>query len=207
MPPPVGLEIVPPSPVARDTLPQMLNGGRAQAVNVISPTRRWWALWLAWSWKLADRMPLLKRTLRRLEFIHVAHWSLVSRVPARAGRRRSRRLPHPYLIFHSNYNDDLGAYLDAFALIVPWRMRLMWHGIYGFPGPRVVDRFVSFVHGHVTPTAHYYCAYPDGSARMIAAALALSDNHWRLREQASALTDEQFAVEWERFVKDNQLLM
>jgi hypothetical protein len=185
----------------------MSNRGRVQAVNVISPTRRWWALWLVTSWKLADRMPLLKRTLRRLAFIHVAHWSVVWRVSGGAGGNRSRRLPHPYLIFHSNYNDDLVAYLDAFALIVPWRMRLMWHGVYRFPGPGVVDRFVSFVRGHVTRTAHYYCAYPEGSARMIAAALELSDRHWRFREEASTLTDEQFAVAWERFVADNELLM
>jgi hypothetical protein len=185
----------------------MASCGRAQAVNVISPTRRWWALWLRASWKLADRMPLLKRTLRRLEFIHVAHWSIVSRIPAAAGRVGARRLPHPYLIFQSNYNDDLVAYLDAFALIVPWRMRLMWHGIYRFPGPRVVDRFVAFVLGHATGTAHYYCAYPDGSARTIGAALELSDRHWSFRERASTLTDQQFADEWNRFVADNQLLI
>jgi hypothetical protein len=185
----------------------MSTRGRAQPVNVISPTRRWWALWLTVSWKLADRMPLLKRTLIRLEFIHVAHWSIVSRVPAHGRRGHSRSLPHPYLIFHSNFNDDLVAYLDAFALIVPWRMRLMWHGIYRFPGPRIVDRFVSFVSEHVTETGHYYCAYPDGSARMIGAALELSERHWRFRERASALTDEQFALEWDRFVADNQLSM
>ena len=185
----------------------MATRGRAQAVNVISPMRRWWALWLTLSWKAADRMPLVKRTLRQLEFIHVAHWSIVSRVPAGSGRGRSRPLPYPYLIFHSNFNDDLVAYLDAFALIVPWRMRMMWHGIYGFPGPRIVDRFVSFVSDHVTPTSHYYCAYPEGSARMISAALELSDDHWRFRERASTLSDEQFALEWQRFVADNQLSM
>ena len=108
--------------------------GRAQAVVVISPARRWWAWWLRLSWPLADRNPLIKRTLVRLAFIHVAHWALVDKVPARDTGAGTRRLPHPYLLFQSNFNDNLAAYIDAFALIVPWRMRLMWHGAYGFPG-------------------------------------------------------------------------
>ncbi len=181
--------------------------GRAQAVVVISPVRRWWALWLKLSWPSADRLPLLKRTLVRLAFIHVAHWSLVERVPASAGRAASRRLPHPYILFQSNFNDDLAAYIDAFALIVPWRMRLMWHGIYGFPGPAAVDRFLSFVLGSATPVQHYYCAYPDGSARMIGAALELRDRHLAFERQSAGLDDDAFTAAWNGFVQDNQRLL
>lgn len=174
--------------------------GRAQAVTVISPVRRWWARWLRLSWPGADRMWLLKRPLVRLSFIHVAHWSLVTRVPG-------RRLPHPYLIFHSNFNDDLAAYIDAFALIAPWRMRLMWHGIYRFPGPRIVDRFLAFVEAHATPVQHYYCAYPQGSARMISQALELSERHRVFVDAAAGMTECEFAAAWEVFVDQNQLLL
>ncbi|MGB0095979.1 MAG: hypothetical protein WBP81_26005 [Solirubrobacteraceae bacterium] len=177
--------------------------GRAQAVTVISPVRRWWAAWLLLSWPGADRIPLIKRPLVQLSFIHVAHWALLTRVPRRGGRR----LPHPYLIFHSNFNDDLAAYIDAFALIVPWRMRLMWHGIYGFPGPRMVDRFLSFVQAHAMPVQHYYCAYPHGSARMITQALELSDRHRQFADAAAGLTENEFAAAWEQFVHENQLLL
>lgn len=181
--------------------------GRAQAVVVISPARRWWALWLRISWPLADRMSLLKRTLVRLAFIHVAHWSLVDKVPAAGPRRGDHRLPHPYLLFQSNFNDDLAAYIDAFALIVPWRMRLMWHGVYGFPGPAVVDRFLDFVLANATPVQHYYCAYPDGSARMIADALELSEHHRSFAQASEGLDDAEFAAAWGRFVQDNQGLL
>jgi hypothetical protein len=184
----------------------MQRAGRAQAVVVISPIRRWWATWLRLSWPSADRMALVKAPLVKLAFIHVAHWSLVDRIPEPDGRG-ARRLPHPYIIFHSNYNDDLAAYIDAFALIVPWRMRLMWHGIYGFPGPRIVDRFLEFVQTRSTEVQHYYSAYPDGSARSIAQALELSERHAELRDLAPTLTDAEFAVAWERFVADNQLLL
>jgi hypothetical protein len=181
--------------------------GRAQAVVVVSPVRRWWAWWLRFSWPTADPNPLLKRTLVRLAFIHVAHWALVDRVPARGSRSGARRLPHPYLLFQSNFNDDLAAYIDAFALIVPWRMRLMWHGAYGFPGPAVVDRFLQYVLQNATPVQHYYCAYPDGSSRMIGQALELQQRHGSFSESVQGLGDAEFLASWERFVQDNQLLL
>ena len=181
--------------------------GRAQAVVVISPVRRWWALWLRLSWPAADRTPLLKRTLVRLAFIHVAHWALVDRVPARGSGSSARRLPHPYLLFQSNFNDDLAAYIDAFALIVPWRMRLMWHGAYGFPGPAVVDRFLEYVLSSATPVQHYYCAYPDGSSRIIAQALELRDHHGAFEQTAKGLSDTEFRAAWQRFAQENQLLL
>jgi hypothetical protein len=126
---------------------------------------------------------------------------LVDRLPVHRG---GRRLPHPYLIFHSNFNDDLDAYIDAFALVVPWRMRLCWHGIYDFPGPRVVDRFVDFVEERSTPTQHYYSAYPEASSRMVATALELSALHAEFAEAAASLDDEAFVQQWERFVEENQ---
>jgi hypothetical protein len=183
----------------------MQTTGRAQSVNVISPMRRWWSFWLRATWPLANRGHLVKRTAEQLSFIHVAHWSLHTRVPAHGERRLAARLPHPYLIFHSNFNDDLIAYLDAFALVMPWRMCGMWGRVYGFPSPRIVDDFVKFVTTRKTEAAHYYCAYPSGSARTIAAALELRDAHAQFHEQASALRDDEFKAAWEQFVSDNQL--
>jgi hypothetical protein len=179
--------------------------GRSRAVVVISPVRRWWGLWLRLSWPSADRLPFLKRTLVQLSFIHVAHWSLLSRSPP-VGHDR-RRLPHAYLIFQSNFNDDLTAYIDAFALIVPWRMRLMWGGAYGFPGPSVVDRFVQFVLDAATPVQHYYSGYPDGSARTITDGLELTERHDRFAREVAGLTDAEFTDAWNRFVAENQRLL
>jgi hypothetical protein len=181
--------------------------GRARAVVVISAAPWWWALWLRLSWPAADRTPWVKRTLVGLSFIHVAHWSLVRRVPARGRRGGSRRLPYHYLVFQSNFNDDITAYIDAFALIVPWRMRLMWGGIRAFPGPSVVDRFVKFVVASATPVQHYFSGYPEGSARTIADALELSGRHERFARESEGLSDAEFTAAWNRFVEDNQRLL
>jgi len=178
---------------------------RAQAVTIISPVRRWWALWLAMTWPVADRLELVKRPLVRLSFIHFAHWSLLQRMPPAA--RSARRLPHPYLIFQSNFDDDLYAYIDAFSLVVPGRMRAMWQGVFGFPGPRPVDRFLSFIVARTTPTQYYYCAYPEASSTMVAAALRLGDEHRRFAAETAELGDAAFAERYADFLARTQLLL
>jgi len=180
---------------------------RAQAVTIISPVHRWWALWLRMTWPLADRSAPIKRPLLRLSFIHFAHWSLVSRMPAGAPRGRARKLPHPYLLFQSNFDDDIDAYIDAFALVVPWRMRAMWQGVFRFPGPRPVDRFLSFIVERTTPAQYYYCAYPEASSTMVLAALRLSELHHRLAAEAGSLDDAAFAMRYADFLAQSQLLL
>jgi hypothetical protein len=181
--------------------------GRAQAVTIISPVHRWWALWLRLTWPLADRLPSVKRPLVQLSFIHFAHWSLVDRIPPGARRAQARRLPHPYLLFLTNFNDDLDAYIDAFALVVPWRMRAMWQGVFRFPGPRPVDRFLSFIRERTTPTQYYYCAYPEASSTMVVAALRLRDHHRSFLAEAAQLDDAEFAASYADFLTRTQLEM
>lgn len=178
---------------------------RAQAVTIISPMRRSWALWLRLSWPLANRLALIKRPLIRLSFIHFAHWSLVDRVPSTGSG--SRRLDYPYLLFQSNFNDDLAAYIDAFAFVVPGRMRGMWQGVYGFPGPLPVDRFLAYVKSRVSPAQHYYCAYPEASSATIVAALELRRRHLRFERETAEVDDEQFAAAYARFLLQTQRLL
>jgi hypothetical protein len=185
----------------------MERGQRAQAVTIISPVHRWWALWLRITWPLADRLAAVKSPLLRLSFIHFAHWSLIDKMPPGKRAARPRRLPHPYLLFQTNFDDDLDAYIDAFALVVPWRMRAMWQGVFRFPGPRPVDRFLSFITERSTPTQYYYCAYPGASSTMITAALSLEDHHRRFQAETAGLDDAAFAARYAEFLTQTQLLL
>ncbi len=143
----------------------------------------------------------------RLSFIHFAHWSLFERMPPGASGPGVRRLPHPYLLFQSNFNDDLDAYIDAFSLVVPWRMRAMWQGVFRFPGPRPVDRFLRFISERTTPAQYYYCAYPEASSTMIAAALRLAEHHRRFAAAAATLGDSAFAARYADFLTRTQTLL
>jgi len=144
--------------------------------------------------------PLVKRPLIRLSFIHAAHWALLRRV----GPHRLRK---PQLLFQTNFDGDLVAYIDAFSLVVPWRMRAMWQGADGFPGPLPIDRFQDFIANNVTPTPHYWCAYPHASVTMIRAALELQRRHERLVRETAALGDAEFAAAWAGFLEAAQELL
>jgi hypothetical protein len=180
---------------------------RAQPVTIISAVHRWWAPWLRLSWPGANLSPFIKRPLVRLGFIHIAHWSLVSRMPPN-GRPRGARLAHPYVIFQSNFNDDLVAYIDAFALVVPGRIRGVWQGVFHFPGPQNVDRFVAFITERLSPKPdYYYCAVPDASSTMIRSALELDKRFRRFARETRRLDAGSFKARYDDFLAEVESLL
>lgn len=171
---------------------------RAQPLAIVPPVRRAWALWLAFSWPGAERFgPLawfVKRPLKRMRFIHFAHWGLVHEVGG-------QRLPTPHILFTTNFNGDVNAYIDAFSILIPWRMRAMWQGAIGFPGPEPLGRFRAFIFSGVEPNRHFWCAYPDASVKEVLAALSVQEQLAELR--AFDGSDAAFAARWERFLAEH----
>lgn len=183
----------------------MQGGSGAQPVTIISPIRRFWKWWLLLSWLWADRSAWVKRPLIELSFIHFAHWAVVSRIPASGWPWRSQRLPHPYLLFQSNFDDDLDAYIDAFAFVVPGRIRGVWGGSYNFPGPLPADRFIQYISDHNTRELHYYCAYPDDSTSMIVSALELKERLARFQERTHQRGDRKFNKRLDKLLQRSEL--
>lgn len=174
-------------------------------ITVISPVRRPWSWWLRLTWPRSDRSDFVKRPLLRLSFIHVAHWALVDRLPPSAGRRGSRRLPTPYVVFQSNFDGPAAEYAEAFALELPWRIRGVWGGAYGFPGPHPPNTFVRYVLDHaIAEPYHYYCRYPGATVRTIHAALSLRESFERFRQETAELEPDEFAAAWRRFLGEEQ---
>jgi hypothetical protein len=173
---------------------------RAQPLQIFTPVRRVWGLWLKLSWPPAERFPpvarFVKAPLKRLRFIHFAHWSLLTHMPPRGGRR----LPYPYVVFSTTFNGDVNAYIDAFSILIPWRMRLLWQGAFHFPGPEPLGRFRRFITERVVPTEHFHCAYPQASVKMILGALELEEELDRLRREAPGLDDAEFARRWQQLL-------
>lgn len=182
----------------------MEGGSRAQPVSIISPVYRLWAWWLRISWLVADRAYLIKKPLLQLAFIHFAHWSLVTRMPQKAPWWRSRRLTYPYVLFQSNFNDDLDAYIDMFAMTVPGRVWGMWGGVLHFSGPPPVNTFLQFIKPRVSEDAYYYCAYPEASSSMITAALELERNLQRFDDETLRVKDKGFLRRYQEFLARNE---
>lgn len=177
--------------------------GRVQPLTIVIPVHRWWAWWLRLSFPLAERVwpvnAITKRALLGLKFIHFAHWALVSRIPRRGGRR----LPVPYIFFHTNFNGDLQAYVDAFSIVVPGQLRLQLQGAWNFPGPSRLRPFRKFFLDRAMPEDHYWCAYPDASVKTVEAGLRLQRELPALRRAAREQGDEAFAETWQGFLREH----
>lgn len=152
-----------------------LQNSRAHPMTLITPIprRRAFVVKLVW-WMTKFNLRLYHniypfKSLRRLSFIHFAHWSVVKRIPP--GTRGGRKLRHPYLVFQTNFNRGWREYVEAFALVIPTGVRLNWASLYGFPDPKPVGPFLDYVDERFTPSSHFYCAYPDSSTRMVLSAL------------------------------------
>jgi hypothetical protein len=167
-------------------------------ITVLTPVPRLWSWWLMATWPFANRSGFIKRPLLALRFIHAAHWGLLKRLPGHRPR-------HRYVLFQSNFDGPAPEYAEAFARTVPWRVRGMWGGAYGFPGPNPSNDFVDYVLDHAVPGPyHYYARYPSGTVRTVTAALRLSDAFARFRREVAGMDAEEFAAAWRRFLTNEQ---
>jgi hypothetical protein len=180
--------------------------GRISPITIISPIPRWWAWWLKLTWPFARGNPIVTRPLEKLGFINFAHWSIFDRIPSGGRRRDARRLPQPYILFQSNFNGRADLYIDAFSLVVPIRLCLLWGAAYGYPGARPMERFRGYINRHALPSAgyHYWTAYPDASSRMVVSALALRKAVDRFSADAAELPPDEFASAYSRFLGEVQ---
>jgi hypothetical protein len=174
-------------------------------ITVVTPMRRLWSWWLWLSWPPADRGLWIKRPILRLSFIHVAHWGQIDRLPAAASRLRAAPLPTPYVIFQSNFDGPAREYAEAFSFEMPWRIRGLWGGAYGFPGPRPSNRFVDYVLSHAAEEPyHYYSRYPAATVRTVRAARELDAAFAQFRRRAKGLDPHAFAKAWQEFLTREQ---
>ena len=173
--------------------------GRSTAIAVVTPMRRAWSAWLRLDFaalaalKRAMRQREPSRPVKRLSFISFGRWAIVRRIG-------DRRLPHPYVVFQSNFNGAAAEYFEAFARGLKWRMRGLWGGAYGVPDAGDLTGFAAYIDRHWVTTEHYYCAYPQASTKMILSALELRRHFEEFADRADAIEPERFGDEFDAFV-------
>ncbi|MGA5299057.1 hypothetical protein ACPCHT_03970 [Nucisporomicrobium flavum] len=145
------------------------HSGRSTALTVLSPMPRLWAGPLRAILYLRKRLGP-SRDLQDMSFIHFAHWSVITRFPG-----QERRTRYAYLLFRSDFNGDWDEYIDAFSIVIPLRMALIWGWSYGFPGALPTEPFRRYIRRNDLPVDHYWSAYPESSVSEIAAALRVRD--------------------------------
>jgi hypothetical protein len=170
------------------------DSGRASPLTVLTPLPRLWYRPLRAVLRVRRWLGQSRR-LRAMSFIHFAHWVTIDRFPG-----EQRRTRYAYLLFQSNFDGSRSGYVDAFSVVIPLRMALLWGTSFGFPGARPPAPFRRYIDRNDIRPDHYYRAYPDASVTEIAAALRV-DELFRTVVQPVVDTDAAtFATAWRRFV-------
>jgi hypothetical protein len=161
--------------------------GQAIAITTLTPIRD--LRKLRRRLRIVRYGPAFGRPLERLAFIYFARWTVIDRLPP------AQPLHTPYLLFESNFDGGLVAYLDAFADRLPTRIAALWQTCYGF-AEDVMERargkrfppgdFKRFVAKNELRVLHFYAAYPDATTLTVRQAIALADRLDRKRGSVDA---------------------
>jgi len=177
-------------------------------LTVLTPVPRWWSVWVRFTWFFsAVARGLVQRPLRKLSFIHCAHWSLVHRWPPDPAVGRERAAPCT-LMFLTTFDGSSVQYVEAFVRVVPTQIAALYAGARGFPGPRRFRPVARYISEHMHPVDHAYAAHPDATTTSIAQALELRDRFAAFERRMARVSDnERFAREWDRFLTEVQDLV
>ncbi len=167
------------------------------ALTLFTPIRRRWTLFLRVGFRVAGRLPFMRRHILQFNFIKFVRWTIV---PGLDGER----LHHRYLLFESNFDGPWQHYIDAFAYVIPRDIRVTWGRGPGFPGPPPAEPLKAWIARNSMEGGTYYCAHPDATTRMIASALAVRERFEPLIADAERLDPEAFKAAYEQFLTDVQ---
>jgi hypothetical protein len=143
---------------------------------------------------------LLLKDMDALAFISFASWSLIGEIPYNGPPQRMRKLRFKHLFFDVSFNGGWDQYVDASVRVLTNGMKSYWGTSIGFPGPLPGAGFKAFFRRHELPCAHYYCAYPEATVKIVRAALALEPELDALAARAAAMEPQAFAREYATFL-------
>ncbi|WP_447963692.1 hypothetical protein [Nitrospira sp. Ecomares 2.1] len=91
--------------------------------------------------------------IRKMSTIHYARWFILNEnsIPGLDGA---------HLVFTSNYDGELAAYLEDFASVDEGPVNLVFGHCIGWPGARPADGFIKYVKEHEYPALIFYANYP-----------------------------------------------
>jgi hypothetical protein len=175
--------------------------GKATAITVLTPVRRWGPLWLWIVFWAGRHVSATLEKLEALSFIHYARWVVIKRFPGEGG---GERLNHTYLFFESNFNGTWDQYIDAFSEVVALRMKAIWGSSFGFPGPLPVEPFKAYIRHNELIANHYWSAYPGATTTEIVSATRVQRALEEFTEGSAGLEPEVFKASYESFLASVQ---
>ena len=176
--------------------------GKATAITVVTPVKPGHVLLLRAVFFIGEHVHSLMSRLEQLSFIHYARWTIFDELAWNGDPQPKEDLRYHYLFFESNFNGTWDEYIDAFAEVVPNRMRAIWDSSFGFPGPKPIGPFTDYIRRNDLDVGHYYSAYPQSTTTEILSALRVTKALDAFT--AEAIDDEDFADRYDELLTQLQ---
>lgn len=178
--------------------------GKAYAMNVLTPMKRWKTPFIRAAFKLFS-IRATQWELRALSFIHFARWTVIcaQQFPRFSGMEKTERLKHDYLLFESNFNGSWNEYVDAFHSVLSFKLNLVWLWSEGFPGSVPLTPFKNYIEHNQFYNDYYYMAYPGSTVSDVQNAVEVSNAFDELSRMTET-PDEEFSVAYRDFLSKVQ---
>lgn len=183
--------------------------GKAYAMNVITPIKRWQAYINKLHFWVLD-LPFFSRKLKgliTLSLIHYARWVIVhpNQFPRLSPEQPKEDLKYSYMLFFSNFNGSWKQYVDSFHMAIPKGLDLIWDHNIRYPKAVPLEPFHSYILHNQIWTEYYYNAYPMASSNDVKSALELKASLTKFIETTPANeTSEQFQERYFELLFTNQ---
>jgi hypothetical protein len=97
--------------------------------------------------------------LARVPGTHIARWVVIPHVIHQGGRQRKRDTLTPQLLFSSNHDGDVGAYLEGLRTGMGADADSVWSHCRGYPGHQDGPGFADWMRKHTLEAALFFAAY------------------------------------------------
>jgi hypothetical protein len=99
--------------------------------------------------------------LARVPGTHLARWVVIGQVKQQKGQRRRDALKAPRLLFTSNFDGPLDAYLETLRTGLAGDADAIWGNCPGYPGHQDAAAFAAWFRSHQVESALFFGAYGE----------------------------------------------
>jgi hypothetical protein len=104
---------------------------------------------------------------------HFARWLVIDELVHEGGPQKPDKLSCPYLLFTSNFDGELDAYLDQLLAAMAKEADEIWGACVGYPGSGDQQAFKDYMTHNRIPTTFFVSAYPEATVDDVRSSMAL----------------------------------
>jgi hypothetical protein len=181
--------------------------GKAYAMTVITPIRRYTAWLNRLFFRVAPLIPSKLAGLVALSLIHYARWVVIGprQFPHLAADQPEEDLRYAYMLFFSNFNGSWDQYVDSFSFAIPAGLDMFWKWNVRYPKSIPLTPFHQYIKFNQLEATHYYNAYPLATSNDLKSACHVRSALIAFQRGADADADDSaFATRYRALLRSLQ---